>query len=1005
MGGDFLRKGAIMKLKLLLYYVLVACTLCFAAAAANTIDDDDDDDMPVIVSDSVEAMGGEPQKITKKIAGSDSNQNLSMTGSFDPYAKKAVPLGVDILTVDPYAKKTAPVELVEGDPYSLIGLPAVAKAIPSIPKILAKKEKTVRLGGKKRAQPIVHAQKSANSVVIKKPFVPREKLSLTSALFKSMNSGNESLAGEAKAAVEAIDNEIKARENKLKVLAEEHLDSVTREISLQAAQLREEADAVAKELKMTTEGRVQALLATAEDCITQLNVKVAQESIELKKDAAVKALSLIDAMEQRAAAQRTQERKRTLAETFGLDEGEFDQAVKIVKKDKKVSVKKQSTPVIGAIATTTSNASVFPPFKESEKQALMIENSASQDSAQGPPYEQMALRVSAEWKNDLSRRFYEDMTMMKNIIFDAESPQEAQDFLKKFEDQNKWFDLTLRSTRLVTDDQYAQLVAKQSQMDRLMQSQRAADGYFQKFTKNMVLDAVMVKKMRLACLYELNAKVQQRASHLDRAVRESSLPDEEVKQLVKRTLSDFSQQFREIAAQFPDVEIGARPQLSIAAVPLRAQQLEQELNEVKADMEASKQELASAQQQLTAIKEDFIGMQKSVEKKQQALDQEGMAKEELINKNAEIKAAALGFIDKQSLENAETELAFTGISQDSAMLKKELAGVTAKNSILIEQKKSLVGAVEVARKETINADLLAIENVNRAQQAVMVAQRQSREQIKSLKESGAKTELSLTADLRNAHQRIARLTSKQAQLVQELGKQRQVAVNLKSSLKGAQEAAGRAESLNDLAQRSLGENAAVMKHQAFLRRQAEERVKITEELAQKTIDSINGFLKTERKALAKREVVLDSQEDFLEAYREQLSKDREMLYNLKRETRKIVERKADLGDTLSDNFVQIQEQIENELRQAHQETNRELRLVENRLNYKEKSGTAGDLRSVMQSLATASAQQDNDEIVQSEEVVQLPLKAVIPGARQFASKQVISPMPGLIEKGGLRNAT
>ncbi len=994
-----------MKLKLLLYYVLVACTLCFAAAAAENATDDDD--MPEIVFDSVEAMGGVPRKIVKKMSGNGSNQSFGMSSSSDPYAKTGVAVKADIPTGDPYAKGATRVEVLHGDPYSSIGAPVVVKAIPAIPKIAAKKEKLVTLAPKKKVQPVVLAQKNASAAAIKKPFVPREKLSLASALFRSMNPGNDALATEAQAAVEAIDGEIKARENQLKLAAEEHLYSVTREISVQAAQLREEADDAAKALKVSTEGRVQALLEIAEDRISKLNVKVAQESIELKKDAAAKALSLIDAMEQRAAEQRIQERKRTLATTFGLDEDAFNKEAKIIKKDRKKSTKKEIAPVVAAVANAANDVSVLP-LKAPGRNDVMVASSATQNSVQESGYGQMALRVSAEWKNDLSRRFYQDMTMMKNIILDAESPLEAQDFLKKFEDQNKWFDLTLRSTRLVTDDQYAQLVAKQAQMDRLMQSQRTADDYFQKFTKNMVLDQGMAKKMRLGVLYELNAKVQQRASHLDRTVRESSLPDEDVKQLVRRTLSDFSQQFSEIAAQFPDVEMGGaltKPQLSIAAVPLMAKQLEQELNEVKADMEVNKQELVSTQQQLTATKESLVGMQESVQKTQEELDRERASKEELAGKNAGIKTAALGFIDKQSLENNETELALTGVRQDSAMLKKELASVTAKNSILTEQKQSLVGAVEAARKETMNVDLLRNKDVNRAQQTVMVFQRQAREQIKSLKESGVKTELSLTADLRNAHERIAHLSTKQAWLVQELAQQRQVAVKLKSSIKVAQEAAGRAESLNDLAERSLSEKNTVMKRQVELRKQAEARVKITEELAQKTINSINGFLKTERKTFAKREVKLDTREDFLDTYREQLSKDREMLEGLKRETRKIVQHTAELSDTLSDDFVQMQQQIENELRQAHQETNRELTLAKTRLNDKQKSSNAGDPSSVMKTIATAAGQPDNDDVEQPEKVAQPPVKGVMPGAKQFASKQVISRMPGIIQQGGSTNAT
>jgi 1,2-phenylacetyl-CoA epoxidase PaaB subunit len=996
-----------MKLRLLLCYALAVSTVCLAVDEEELEETADEAE---IVSNPIEAMGQAPRVVAKRVSQGTSSGFVN-TGT-DPYANAQQSVRVEIPTGDPYAKSVPKVEVTVGDPYAASGMMVqqeLPKALPvpikKAKKVAPKKKKTT----KSSLNTLVVSKADGSKALKKEPFVPREQLTLTSALFKSV-SGDDTITNEAQAAVRAIESEVRSRESKIKAVAEESLVSVKREISEQAEQLREQADEAARALKTKTESQVQALLETAEDRIKHLNSVVVQESVKLKQEAAKKALVVIDDMEQRAAQRRVEERKKMLAMTFGLSESELTQGREPSTKDSAQAAKvvKKST---GPVA-----AGVVP-------RALLKQKVATASTVPAAPavtvnlvpastFGSSALRVSAEWKNDISRRFYQDMSTMKDIIVAAESPVEANDFLKKFEEQNKWFDLTLRSTRQVTDDLYSQLVAKQSQMNRLMSSQRIADEYLNKFTKNMIMDPVQVKKMRLGVLYELNARMQQRSSHLDRTVRESALPEEEIKTLVKRTLSDTSQQFREIAAQFPDVELGSgasrKPQLSLAAVPLRAQQLEEELGEVRAHAEATKQELEQTQQLLIQAQKGLTETQEVVKKTEEVLEKERLAKEKLAAQNTNITNSTFELLGRQTREAVETELAMTGVRQDSDLLKGELAKATTQNVLLKAQKSSLVGAVENARKDALNNTLQRSEDVHRAQKTTMVVQRQARAQIRQLKESGAKVELGLTADLRQAHEKIAHLSVKQAKLVRELEQQRQATATLKVSLRAAQEEAGRSSAQAVLAERARGDSVVAMKRQSALREQAEKRAKMTEELAQQTIDSINGFLKVERKSLTEtrkllvnrdqklttdeHEENLGERQNFLEAYRGQLERDRDMLEGLKVETRKVVQHSADLSDELSDDFVKMQEQIENELRQAQQETKRELLVAQERFD---KMNDGSNSVNAVKKLASDASEEESDAGEMPKPTVSPTKKAVMPGVKQLALKQQAARMPGL----------
>lgn len=995
-----------MKLKLLLCYILAATAFCFAAS-----DEDGDEEAMEIVSDPIEAMGRAPRAVAKKVSTAGMVVAPNIGGS-DPYAKSSqIGQSLPVIVGDPYAKGMAKVDIPHGDPYAFIGAPTAA----------SKRNKTpVKETSSARAAQVAPLAVAEKKEVKKKASTAHGSGDVSpafaSALFKPIQI-EDPLTQEAQAAVLAIDKEVQSRENQLKLVAEEHLTSVKREISEQAAQLRQEADAAARALKSKTEGRVQALLETAEERIVRLNKEVAEESLRLKQEAAKKALSVIDEMELRAAERRLQERKRALAATFGIAETELGNTALIVKKPAETAA---------PVATVAPRFSPLKPSTlistEEEHKQKVVAAVAASVSPEAPVHS--ALRVSAEWKNDLSRRFYQDMTSMKNIIVEAESPVETADFLKKFDEQNKWFDMTLRTTRAVTDESYNQLVAKQAQMSRLMQAQRTADDYLQKFTKNMLIDPVQLKKSRLTILYELNAKTQQRASHLDRSVRESALPDDEIKNLVKRTLSDVSQQFREIAAQFPDVELGGsatrKPQLSLAAVPLAAQQLEEELKEAKEQAAQTKQELETAQQQIASTQKEITQARSILEEERTAKnllakEKDGLQKdkEQLVRDKNDIKTTALNLLGTQTRTTMETELALTGARQDSAKLQGELVTAAAKNSTLQWQKRSLVGAVEQARKETMQVDLQRGEEVRRAQKTVRLVQRQAREQIKSLAEAGSKRELALTADLRQAHEKIGVLSAKQAKLAQDLEQQRRTTASLKQSLKVAQEVAGKAEARAELADRFVAENDTIVKRQAVLRKQAQERARITEELAQQTIDSINGFLSKERSSLAatrkqladkeqrlvaragaldEREEELEEQQDFLDVYREQLTRDRDMLEGLKLEARKVVEHSAALSESLSEDFVEMQQQIERELRSAQEATKRELSVAQQRLIQMQPATGTKNPRVPASRLAVAPVESDDEE---GEKVAKPAIKAIMPGVKQLATKQLPARMPGL----------
>lgn len=772
-----------------------------------------------ILTDAEKAMGRKPKKSAKALA--KKNRAMASVTSGDPYATintkhiaTATPVG------DPYQQITTKNNIAQGDPYQAMGWSG-QKTTKKEAQTIKKRPKT------KKKKPFIAAQ--ANTPIVAKKVTPP-----TTNTLSFVNNNHDNFTAEAQAALAAIQADVKDRENRLKLVAEEHLIDVKREMSEQAALLRKETKAVVKALKATTDKQVEALLNKAEEHIYKINEEVEQESSKLKQEAAHKALLIFDDAEKKAAQKRLENTKAMLTKTFGINDISLEQ--KPSQETKKLTAKVEPSP--------NKQAQQKNGIQEIKQVATTEQKATPQASAQ---LNDNIFRISAEWKNEISRKFYHNMGALKEIIVAAEAPNEAQDFLKKFDEQNQWFDLTLRSTKSTNDYQYQQLTTKQAQVERLMHAQHVADDYLTKITKNMPIETAQIKQARLNILYELTAKLQETSSHLDKSVRNAGLSNAEIKTIVKQTLNETSQQFRDISAQFPDLEVGqgvTKPQLSLAVVPLEAQKLEHELQSTKDllttaqhNLNSTQEELRSTEASLQSAKNDLDHertLNEELAQQKELLTQEkAKAQEEIFN----IKTTALDLLNDRAYAGLEVELALTATKDINQKLSTALNAATKQNEVLQNKKNVFISEIEAAKKEAFEEKLLHHQNIARIQKTARVIQKQARSQIRDIKEASYKQELSLTADLQNAHETIATLVHKRDQLALDLEIEHKKAVQLKEALNNAHHEVSIATNKAISAEQTINRYKNRLQEEISLRKEAEIKRDLVQELTEQTLSS------------------------------------------------------------------------------------------------------------------------------------------------------------------------
>lgn len=292
-----------------------------------------------------------------------------------------------------------------------------------------------------------------------------------------------------------------------------HSDKVT-SLILQAEEAAQILDAkVSKTL--------QNLEKSAQQQIAEMKYEVSAKTQNIKKQAAEQA-HLIKLQAEKQAQEAEREAK--------FESEQLEQKLKLQKNNLETTVLEKTKEIKRQAAET-----VLDLISKAEQQALEAKRKAREEALLKKIESQpvvafdvkpallsgsakfLSIPVGSEWKEEVSRQFYQDMSLMRRIIIDGESKDEAADFAARFDQQQNWFDTTLRNTAYVDDSNYKKIIERKNKLHTITDAQRKADLILNETLALSELTFEQQKKLRLLVLYELNALVNNQPKNIQQS--------------------------------------------------------------------------------------------------------------------------------------------------------------------------------------------------------------------------------------------------------------------------------------------------------------------------------------------------------------------------------------------------------------------------------------------------------------------------------------------------------
>ncbi len=109
--------------------------------------------------------------------------------------------------------------------------------------------------------------------------------------------------------------------------------------------------------------------------------------------------------------------------------------------------------------------------------------------------------ITDTWKISIAKEFDANNALLQQIIIEGEEPEQISDFTKRFEHQKQWFDTTLGATRYFSDQNYNKIINKNSQLDQVATAIKKSNAILE----TLELSSEQKKQIRLISLYEINS--------------------------------------------------------------------------------------------------------------------------------------------------------------------------------------------------------------------------------------------------------------------------------------------------------------------------------------------------------------------------------------------------------------------------------------------------------------------------------------------------------------------
>lgn len=478
------------------------------------------------------------------------------------------------------------------------------------------------------------------------------------------------------------------------------LERLHGDVDMEKGHLQEKTEIQIDSMKNKIERDIQKLKHDAEIRAQNLKKELEEESVRLSHAAAQKALEIVSKAELDAVKLRLQARQEALQKKFadsGIDVAEYSEDTENEEKNEH---------------TQTHVDDKQDQAKEEVQHKQLVETDLYRlKTTQPEGYDKHP--VTTEWKNMVAQEFYKDMTFLKEIIVNGETSEvERQDYLNRFKDQNKWFDVTLSSTRHFEDHSYEEIMQKKNELRLLINAQTNADTYFATLSKNLTLSEDEQKKLRLMMLYDLYGCLE----------KNSQIEPSEIQRLVNKIVDEYSLNFRTMNAQFSDVEI--KPDFTTApVVSPQVKNLEEKLDKTKKRLKLTKnkkkqlkndatqklQEKAAAyvelQINLGALQEELNHTKESLRKAHAKASREHIRKEKLLKQLKACEEENLSLVVLHETSNDYNEKIKHDCHKKHIKLKAALEHATLQAQKHEKKALMLVDEVDAVRKKLIQAKI------------------------------------------------------------------------------------------------------------------------------------------------------------------------------------------------------------------------------------------------------------------------------------------------------------
>jgi hypothetical protein len=152
----------------------------------------------------------------------------------------------------------------------------------------------------------------------------------------------------------------------------------------------------------------------------------------------------------------------------------------------------------------------------------------------------IALGQGASWKTELKESFSKAVERIRQIVGQGETPAEASEFAKRFDNQALWFDKTLAGTNNRLESSYYLLNQRKVALSNIVAMQEWAERVLKDRLAAFAQPLPDYRKVRLLLLYEVSSAMNKKSGDGVAGVANTSLTQTEIDEVVDRVLDQAS---------------------------------------------------------------------------------------------------------------------------------------------------------------------------------------------------------------------------------------------------------------------------------------------------------------------------------------------------------------------------------------------------------------------------------------------------------------------------------